>query len=593
MEKNQNPKKEKLIIANCSGFFGDRFTAAQEMIEGGPIDVLVGDYLAELTMAILFKQMLKDPDKGYAHTFLKQMEAVMGQCLDKKIRVVSNAGGLNPRALAMELKKTAETLGVHPKIAYIEGDNLMPRLAELQEQGETFTHLDSGITLHAANAQPITANAYFGGWGIAKALEEGADMVVGGRIADAALVMGPSAWYFGWKKDDWNRLAGAAVAGHIIECSGQATGGNYSFVDEIPSYHNVGFPIAEMHEDGSFAITKHPGTGGLVSVGTVTAQLLYEVREPRYLTPDVSARFDTIRMSQQGPDRVEVKGVCGQPPPETTKVCINNHGGYSNSFTVLLAGLDIGKKARIVEDALFESIGGKNQFRKAEVQLIRSDKENPPTNEEAFAYLRLSVMDSDPKKVALFSSKLIELALCSIPGFAGTSPPAKGSPVIQHWPTLVSMSRVKQKVVINGKEFSIDPVNAHLSTTVIDPPALDIPGVPSGPAIRVPLGRVYATRSGDKGGNANLGIWGKTPQSYAFLKKFLTVGKLKELMADVAEFDIERYEFPNLLALNFFIKGILGDGVSASLRMDPQAKTLGEYLRAKMVEMPEALLVRT
>jgi hypothetical protein len=289
MEKSKHSEKEQLTIANCSGFFGDRFSAAREMVEAGPIDFLVGDYLAELTMAILFKQTLKDPDKGYAHTFLKQMEIIMGQCLDKEIRVVSNAGGLNPKALAEELEKTAQKLGLHPKIAYIEGDNLMPRLEALQEQGEKFVHLDKGITLKEANAQPITANAYFGGWGIVRALEEGADIVVGGRIADAALVVGPSAWHFGWKQNDWDRLAGAAVAGHIIECSGQATGGNYSFVDEIPSYHNVGFPIAEMSEDGSFVITKHPGTGGLVSVGTVTAQLLYEVREPKYLTPDVGA----------------------------------------------------------------------------------------------------------------------------------------------------------------------------------------------------------------------------------------------------------------------------------------------------------------
>ena len=590
MENNKILKKEKLIIANCSGFFGDRISAAKEMVEGGPIDVLVGDYLAELTMAILFKQTLKDPGKGYAHTFLKQMEEVMGQCLDKKIRVVANAGGLNPGALAMELEKAAQKLGLNPKIAYIDGDNLMPRLAELQEQGEPFTHLDTGVTLAAANAQPITANAYFGGWGIAKALEEDADIVVGGRIADAALVMGPSAWHFNWKKSDWDKLAGAAVAGHIIECSGQATGGNYSFVDEIPSYHKVGFPIAEMHEDGSFVITKHPGTGGMVSVGTVTAQLLYEVREPRYLTPDAAARFDTIRLFQQGPDRVEVKGVCGEPPPETTKVCINNHGGYSNSFTVLLAGLDIEKKARIVESTLFDSIGGKEIFNKSSVQLIRSDKENPPTNEEAFAYLRLSVMDPDPKKVALFSSKLIELALCSIPGFTGVSPPAKGSPVIQHWPALVSTSKVKQRVVVGDREFIIDPVDAEPPAPIPGPAMVDIPPAPSGATVFAALGRVYATRSGDKGGNANLGIWGKTPQSYAFLKEFLTVEKLKEIMADVAKYDIERHEMPNLFALNFYIKGILGDGVSASMRMDPQAKTLGEYLRAKIVAIPEELL---
>ncbi|MFO7964201.1 MAG: acyclic terpene utilization AtuA family protein [Desulfobacterales bacterium] len=548
--------KEKLIIANCSGFFGDRLSAAREMVEGGPIDVLVGDYLAELTMAILFKQTLKDPNKGYAHTFLMQMEEVMGRCLEKNIRVVANAGGLNPRGLARGLENLAAKLGLSPKIAYIEGDNLMPRLPELQELGEPFMHLDTGKTLKEAGAQPITANAYFGGWGIAKALYEGADIVVGGRIADAAVVMGPAAWHFDWEKTEWDRLAGAAVAGHIIECSGQATGGNYSFVDEVPSYSDLGFPIAEMHEDGSFVITKHSGTGGLVSVGTVTAQLLYEIREPAYLTPDVVARFDTIHISQEAKDRVAIKGVRGEPAPETTKVCINNHGGYSNAFTVLLSGLDIEKKARIVEDTLFESIGGKSVFEKTEVQLIRSDKENPPTNEESFAYLRISVMDPDPGKVAAFSSRLVELALCNIPGFAGTSPPAKGSPVIRHWPALVHQKRVKQKVVIGTTEFVIEPPPPAVLPETLEPAWFEFPKVPSGPVISVPLGRVYAARSGDKGGNANLGIWGKTPLSYAFLEAFLTADKLKALLPDTAPFAIERYELPNLFALNFYIKGI-------------------------------------
>ena len=582
--------KDKLIIANCSGFLGDRFSAAREMVEGGPIDFLTGDYLAELTMAILFRQTLKDPSRGYASTFLKQMEEVMGLCLDKGIRVVSNAGGLNPKSLAEQLEKVAETLGLKPKIAYIEGDNLMSRIADLQEQGEAFAHLDRGTTLKEAGAQSITANAYLGGWGVVKALDEGADIVVGGRLADAAVVMAPAAWHFGWQPKDWDRLAGAAVAGHIIECSGQATGGNYSFIEEVPSFHNVGFPIAEMHDDGSFVITKHPGTGGLVSVGTVTAQLLYEVRDPTYLTPDVAARFDTIAISQEGDDRVSVKGVCGEPPPETTKVCINNLYGHRNSMTLLLTGLDIEKKAKIVEDTLFESLGGKDQFQMAHVELTSSHKDNPPTNEEAFAYLKLGVMDPDPKKVAKFSPKIIELALANIPGFTGTAPPGKGSPVIQHWPSLISGTKIQQKIVVGGQEFTVDPTGPDASAPIPESKDVDIPPVPGGNTVSQPLGRVFATRSGDKGGNANLGIWGKTAESYAYLNNFLTTEKLKELMPDMAQYEIERYELPNLFALNFYIKGVLGDGVSASMRSDPQAKTLGEYLRAKIVDLPASLL---
>lgn len=581
---------DKLIIANCSGFFGDRLSAAQEMVQGGPIDVLTGDYLAELTMAILFQKKLKDPNGGYAPTFLKQMKAVMGECLEKNIRIVANAGGLNPAGLAGELEKLADELGLTPTIAYIEGDDLMPRLEALQAEGEPLIHMDKGVSLKEAGAQPITANAYMGGWGIAEALAAGADIVVTGRVADAALVAGPAAWRFGWQRTDWDQLAGAYAAGHIIECGAQATGGNYSFMDEVPSFVNVGFPIAEIHADGSFVITKHQGTGGLVSVGTVTAQLLYEIRQPRYLTPDVSARFDTLAISQEAPDRVRVSGTKGEPPPSTTKVCINTLGGYKNAMTVILTGLDVEKKARIVEEALFENIGGREQFQVADVQLVRSEKTNPPSNDEAFAYLRITVMDPDARKVGLFSAKIVELALANIPGFTATAPPTKGTPAIVHWPALISADQVQQVVVVGGNRRAIDPALPDTEAPLPDVLNASIPTVPRGPMVQAPLGRLFATRAGDKGGNANLGVWARTPDAFAFLRDFLSTDKLKTLLPDMAEFKIERYELPNLLALNFYINGVLGEGAAASVRSDPQAKTLGEYLRAKVIDIPESLL---
>ena len=586
-------RNDKVIIANCSGYFGDRLTAAKEMVQGGPIDILTGDYLAELTMAILFGMKMRKPETGYVPTFLKQMEQVMGECLDRDIRVVSNAGGLNPQGLAKELKKIADTLGLHPKIACIEGDDLMGRLADLQEKGEAFIHLDKGISLKEAGAMPISANAYLGGWGVAESLSQGADIVVGGRLADASVVMGPAAWWFGWQRQDWDKLAGAAVAGHIIECGAQATGGNYSFIEEVPSFLNVGYPIAEIFADGSFVITKHPGTGGLVSVDTVKAQLLYEVRGPKYLTPDVAARFDTIEISQEGPDRTKITGVKGEPPPATTKVCINNAGNYRNSMTIVLTGLDIEKKAKIFEDALFDSLGGRGKFAVENVQLIRSDKDDPQTNDEAFAYLRVSVMDPDAKKVGKFSAKIVELGLANIPGFTATAPPTKGGPAIIHWPTLISTKHIQQKVMVEEKVVMVDSVLPDPSAPVPDAKKITIPPMPMGKMIRMPLGRVFATRSGDKGGNANLGVWAKTPEAYAFLRVFLTTEKLKELLRDMSGFEMERYEFPNLLAVNFYIKGVLGEGVAASMRSDPQAKTLGEYLRAKVIEMPEAIVIRT
>ena len=590
MSTNDRKGRDRVIIANCSGFFGDRLSAAREMVSGGPIDFLTGDYLAELTMAILFRSKMKDPNGGYVPTFLRQMEQVMGECLDRKIRVVSNAGGLNPRGLAAELGKIAQTLGLKPKIAYIEGDDLMPRLAELQEAGEALAHLDKGIALKDSKAMTISANAYIGCWGIVKALQEGVDIVVGGRIADASVVVGPAAWWFGWKRDDWDRIAGASTAGHIIECGAQATGGNYAFIDEVPDFRKVGFPIAEISGDGSFVITKHPGTGGLVSVDTVKAQLLYEIREPSYLTPDAVARFDTIAVSQEGPDRVKLEGVKGEPPTATTKVCIDTLAGYRNSMTVILTGLDIDKKARILEEALFDSIGGREQFKVCSVQLIRSDKEDPATNEEAFAYLRITVLDPDQKKVDKISSKVVELALANIPGFAGTAPPAKGTPAIVYWPALVSSTQISQKVVVEEQEFFVEATLPPEGFSAPEPLKTEVPPVPGGNMVKVPFGRVFATRSGDKGGNANLGVWARTPGAYAFLREFLSTERLKGMLRDLEPFEIERYELPNLLALNFYIKGILGEGAAASLRLDAQAKTLGEYLRARVVELPASIV---
>ncbi|MFO7931320.1 MAG: acyclic terpene utilization AtuA family protein [Desulfosalsimonas sp.] len=587
---NSSTANNRLIVANCSGFFGDRFSAAREMVEGGPIDVLTGDYLAELTMAILLKDKFKDPDRGYAKTFLSQMEEIMGQCLDRKIRVVSNAGGLNPGALTRKLRETANQLGLYPKIACITGDDLMGRLEELQGLGEDFIHMDKGVGLKEAGASPITANAYLGGWGIAVALEKDADIVVCGRVADAALTAGPAAWHFKWEKNDWDRLAGAYAAGHIIECGAQATGGNYSFIREVPSFKNVGFPIAEIESDGSFVITKHPDTGGLVSEGTVAAQVLYEISSPAYLTPDVVVRFDTLELAREGPDRVRGSGVRGEPPPETAKVCINTLGGHRNSMTIVLTGLDIEKKAEIVEQTLFENIGGKDQFEVADVSLIRSEKPDPPTNEEAFAYLRFDVIDPDAKKVARLSSGLVELALSNIPGFTATAPPSKGTQSVVHWPSLVHGRHIRQTVSLPEKEITVESVTDRGEKIEITPPAYDLPDAPKGPAVRAPLGHAFAARSGDKGGNANLGVWAKTPEGYAFLNKFLTTEKLKQLLPDCAPYAIDRYELPNLLAVNFDIHGILGDGVAASTRRDPQAKTLGEYLRARVVEMPETII---
>ena len=582
---------EVLRIANCSGFYGDRLSAAREMVEDGPIDVLTGDYLAELTLMILLKDRMKDPSLGYARTFLRQLEEVAAVCKARGIRIVVNAGGLNPAGCAEAARVLYAKLGVKALVAHIEGDDLLPKLEDLQRRGVPLTHLDKGIPLSALEAPVLSANAYLGGWGIVAALDKGADLVICPRVTDAALTLGPAAWKFGWRRDDWDKLAAGVVAGHIIECGAQCTGGNYSFFQEIPGLARPGFPIAEMRPDGTFVVTKHPGTGGRVSVGTVTAQLLYEIGGAQYPNPDVTARFDTIQVEQEGPDRVLVRGVKGEPPPPTTKVCLNYFGGYKNRMTFVLTGLDIEAKAKLAEETLWTLVGGKEQFADTRVSLERADRPNPETNEDAFAYLTISVKDPDPKKVGrAFSGTVVEMALASYPGFFMTTLPEGESQVGVYWPALVPSEAVDQRVVVGDERIPIPPTTPPRDHVSPPPPAPIAGSVPGGPTRDVPLGTICGARSGDKGGNGNVGLWVTTPAAYRWLASFLTVERVRALLPEARDLVVERHDFPNLLALNFVLKGLLGDGVAASLRRDPQAKSLGEYVRAKVVPIPTSLL---
>jgi hypothetical protein len=568
-----------LRVANCSGFYGDRLSAPRELLEGGEVDVLTGDYLAELTMLLLWRARARDPAAGYATTFLRQMEDVLGLALERGVKVVSNAGGLNPAGLAAELRALADRLGLRARVAHVEGDDLLCRLAELEPS------LPAGVT-------PVTANAYLGGWGIAEALDAGADVVVCGRVADASLVVGPAAWRFGWARDDWDRLAGAVVAGHVLECGTQATGGNYAFFQEVPDpAAPPGFPVAEIDADGSAVITKHRGTGGLVSVGTVTAQLLYEIGAPRYLNPDVVARFDTVHLEQAGPDRVRLSGVRGEPAPASAKVAVNWLGGFRNTMTLVLTGLEVEAKARFAEAALLARLGGRERFREVDVRLVGCARPDPRRQDEAVAELRVTVKDPDPAKVGrAFSNAVVELALSGYPGCYPTTPPGGESPYGVYWPVLVPAEAVEQVVVTPALERRVvapSPVGAAAPVVVEAP---DLPDPPGGPTAPLPLGVAFGARSGDKGGDANVGLWARSREGYAWLASYLDVGRFGALLPEAADLEVRRHELPNLLALNFVVVGLLGEGVSSSTRFDPQAKGLGEYLRAKIVDLPVALL---
>ena len=453
--------KDCIKIANCSGFYGDKLSAAKDLVDGGPIDVLTGDYLAELTMAILFGQkMQRGEDKGYVGTFLKQINQIAKSCKEKNIKIVSNAGGLNPKSMAIEIEKILKEQSIDMKVAYIDGDDLMPTISNLKKSGEEFKNIDKGKKLDESGYSPLTANAYLGAWGIKEALDKGADIVVCPRVTDAAVVIGPAAWKFNWKRDNYDALAGALAAGHIIECGCQATGGNYAFFKEVESFDNVGYPIAEIYDDGSFYVTKHPDTGGLVSTGTVTAQLLYEINSPAYVNPDVIAHFDTLKIEEVEKDKVYVSGCRGSSPPDKHKVCINLAGGFRNGMEIILTGLDIEDKAKVFTDALFNSVGGRKQFDDVSIQLHRTDKENPNSNEEAMASLLVSVKSKDQNLVGrLFSAKIIELALANIPGFFAQGGVKSSGPVIIYWPALVNSKHIKEKVHIDGEEIEVIPTS--------------------------------------------------------------------------------------------------------------------------------------
>ncbi|MFG2194572.1 acyclic terpene utilization AtuA family protein [Streptomyces sp. NPDC048639] len=558
-----------LRIGNASGFYGDRFDAVREMLTGGPLDILTGDYLAELTMLILGRDRMKDPGFGYAKTFLRQLEEGLGLAADRGVRIVTNAGGLNPAGLADAIRELADRVGVPVRVAHVEGDDLR----EARDWGP-------GV---------LTANAYLGGAGIAACLREGADVVVTGRVTDAALVTGPAAAHFGWAPDAWDALAGAVVAGHVLECGTQTTGGNYAFFAE----HDVrrpGFPLAEIHEDGSSVITKHPDTGGAVTVGTVTAQLLYETAGPRYAGPDVTARLDSVRLTQEGPDRVRIGGVRGEAPPPTLKTGLTRIGGWRNEVVFVLTGLGVEDKAALVKDQME---AGFAKRRPAEVRwtLARTDRADAEVEEEASALLRLVVRDPDAEAVGrAVSSAAIELGLASYPGFHVTAPPGKGSPYGVFEAAFVDAADVPHTAVLpDGRRVSVPPAPRTRELAEPEQPSLPDP-LPPGPTRRAPLGLVAGARSGDKGGSANTGVWARSEEAWRWLAHTLTVERFRELLPETRDLAVTRHVLPNLRALNFTVDGLLGEGVASQARFDPQAKALGEWLRSRHLDIPEVLL---
>ncbi|WP_300683625.1 acyclic terpene utilization AtuA family protein [Nocardioides sp.] len=584
-----------LKIANVSGFYGDRLSAMREQLDGGPVDVITGDWLAELTMLILGKDTLKDPSLGYAKTFLTQLRECLTLAMEKGVKIVSNAGGLNPAGLAAAITALAQESGVECRVAYVDGDDLR----------------ESGLFPGA-----LTANAYLGAFGVAEALRAGADVVVTGRVTDASIVMGPAIWHHGWTRDHLDELAGAVIAGHVIECGTQACGGNFAgLFDAIRADRLTdpekpfGFPIAEIAADGSCVITKHPGTGGLVTEDTVSAQLFYEIQGATYLNPDVSTDLTSLRVAEVGHDRVEISGVRGDLPPRDLKVAVNEIGGWRNSVEFVLTGLDIEPKAELLR-AQVEAVlpaGLRHSW-----SPFRVPAPDSATEEGAAVLLRLTAWSSDADEVGkAFTGPAIELVLASFAGFHVTAPPGRPSAYGVYRPAYVDREHATETVHLpDGTVVSIDHPTAFSTASATTTPDLappaepfsllaedtdDTAGAPDAApsARRMELGRAVYARSGDKGGNANIGLWipaGRPEAGVAWLLATVTPAWVRRLLPETAGLEIDVVPLPNLRGVNVVIHDILGAGVAEGVRFDPQAKALGEWIRSRTVEIPDAVL---
>jgi hypothetical protein len=599
--------KDGIVIANCGGFWGDDPTAARRQVEGGPVDYLVMDYLAEVTMAILQKQRQRRPETGYATDFVAQLRDVLAACVERNITVISNAGGVNPLACKAAVEKVAAELGVADgvRVGVVLGDDIFGALGDLMASGEPLENMDTGRPLSDVAAQVLSANVYLGAAPVVRTLQMGANVVICGRVTDTGVTLAPMIHEFGWAEDDWDRLAAGIIAGHIIECGTQCTGGNFTDWQKVKSWSNLGYPLVEARPDGTFTVTKHPGTGGLVSVHTVTEQLLYEMGSPRYLAPDCVARFDSVTLTQDGPDRVTVSGARGEPPPEKLKVSASFSHGYRAFGRLIVSGPDSLAKANKVADVLWECAGGRELYEDTATQILAWNATHPPLtdSEPSEVMVQVAVRDADERKInSRFGVQVVPRVLGTVPGitYLADQGRPRASEVVGYWPALISRDRVPMRVVVGDDEVDVatgpsaaspprlgpQPQAPPEGGAPTPPPAVS----PEGPLVRVPLSRLCLARSGDKGDTANVGVLARSPAIYAWMLEHVTPEFVKARFGEMVKGAVERSEIPNLLAVNFLLHESLGGGGTLSLLVDAQGKTYAQYLLAGPVEVPEALL---
>ncbi len=593
---------DKIVrIGGASGFWGDSSVACAQLVRRGQVDYLVFDYLAELTMSILSAARAKSPDAGYATDFVDvAMKSVIRDIAAKGIKVVSNAGGVNPAGCAAALAKLAAEAGVKLRIAIVEGDDVLPRMAELRAAGarEMYTHAELPQKI-------LSANAYFGALPIARALAAGADVVITGRCVDSAVALGPLIHEFGWREDDYDRLAAGSLAGHIIECGCQATGGLFTDWESVPHWEDIGYPILECHADGSFVVGKAPGTGGLVSRPVVAEQMLYEMGDPAaYMLPDVVCDFTRVQIEELGPQRVRVSGARGLPPTPTYKVCATYPDGYRCTAILNIIGIDAAKKAQRTAEAIlartraiFHELGLPD-YSATRIEVLGAETvygEHARTSDTREAVMRLAVAHGKREALEIFAREIAPAGTSWSPGTTGMGGGRpKVTPAVKPCFFLLDKPNCEASFTLDGEREVVAVPNrggyaGHAHTSV---PAHAGTLAPHGATRPLPLLRLAWGRSGDKGDTANIGIIARRPEFLPLLREQLTAVAVQQYFAHLVQGDVERYEVPGIHALNFLLHEALGGGGMASLRVDPLAKGYAQMLLDFPLAVPEDWLHR-
>ncbi|HEY0974342.1 MAG TPA: acyclic terpene utilization AtuA family protein [Solimonas sp.] len=597
-------KKQSVRIGCASAFWGDTNTAAAQLVDKGDIDYLVFDYLAEITMSILAAKRMKDVNDGYATDFVEHvMASLLPRIKDKGIKVVANAGGVNPLACKQALEAVAEKAGIPLKVAVVLGDDLLPRRKEFAD----CTELDTG------KPQPpmfVSMNAYLGAIPIARALDAGAEVVVTGRCVDSAVVLGPLMHEFGWQADDYDRLAAGSIAGHIVECGAQCTGGNFTDWELVKDgYADMGFPIVEVEPSGEFVVTKPTGTGGLVSPHTVLEQMLYEIGDPRaYLLPDVTCDFTQVKLHQAGEHRVRVTGCKGGAPTASYKVSATYPAGMRCAALFMIGGIDAAKKGRASASAVVEKVRRQvleqklGDFSGVDIHCIGAEETYGPHARPGAAATRevvvkIAVQHPNPKALKLFAREIAQAATGMAPGFTGYFGAGRPEPhmIPKLFSTLVPKERVSIEVAIGEARIAVavPTVGGHVAPAE---EAENLPVVDAKDTVTAPLIRLALARSGDKGDHANIGVIARHPAFLPYIEAALSVEAVRRYFAHVLaggeQGRVQRWRLPGSDSLNFLLHHALGNGGAASLRTDPQGKAFGQMLLDYPVPVPAALAAK-